>query len=263
MIVPAAFTVPFASAALAVALLTLLLFVVALVRRDNGVADVGWGIGFILAALVVLWQREALVLRQVLVTSLVCIWGARLAVHVWARSRGRGEGERHAKRRMRWGEHWLIRSFLQVFVLQGALLLVVALPVLYVNTFGGPRLGWLDVVGFAVWVFGFFWESVSDYQLAHFLRRRANRGKVMRYGLWRYTRHPNYFGEATMWWGIWLIALSVPGAWFTVAGPLLITFLLLRVSGVTLTERAFASNPEYAQYQKKTSAFIPWPPRSG
>jgi steroid 5-alpha reductase family enzyme len=261
MMIPESFVVPFASAALAVALFMLLLFIVALLRRDNSVADVGWGIGFVLAALVVLWQREVLVLRQVLVTALVFIWGARLAVHIWMRNRGKGEDKRYAQWRKQWGEHWVIRSFLQVFMLQGALLLVVVAPVLYVNAFGGPRLGWLDLVGVAVWAFGFFWETVGDYQLTRFLQVRTNRGRIMRYGLWRYTRHPNYFGEATMWWGIWLIAMSVPGAWFTIVGPILITFLLLRVSGVTMTEKAFAANPEYLQYQKRTSAFIPWPPR--
>ena len=259
--IPEAFIVPFASAALAVALLMLTLFVIALIRRDNSVADIGWGIGFVLAAFVVLWQRDSITLRQVLVTSLVCIWGVRLALHVWMRNRGKGEDKRYAAWRMQWGDHWLIRSFFQVFVLQGFFLLLIVSPVLYVNTFGGPRLGWLDVVGVAVWLFGFFWEAIGDYQLTHFLRIRANQGRVMRYGLWRYTRHPNYFGEATMWWGIWLIAMSVSGAWITIIGPILITYLLLRVSGVALTEKAFSANPEYADYQRKTSMFFPWRPK--
>ena len=260
MTIPEPFIMSLAGAALAVVMFALLLFVLALIRRDNGVADIGWGIAGIVAVMFVLWQRDGVVLRQVLATSLVGIWGARLAVHIAARNRGKGEDKRYAAWRIRWGEHWLIRSFLQVFLLQSALLVVVVSPVLYVNTFGGPRLGWLDALGAALWLFGFIWETVGDHQLARF-KRSGNRGKVMMRGLWRYSRHPNYFGEAVMWWGLWLIALSVPGSWVTVAGPLLITFLLIWVSGVPMTERFFASNPEYARYRKTTNAFLPWRPK--
>ena len=249
------------SAALAVFVFFLVLFIIAVVRRNNAVADIGWGIGFIVAAMAVLWQRDALTLRQVVVSALVAMWSVRLAVHLWLRSRGKSEDWRYAQWRRQWGEHWVIYSFLQVFVLQAVLLLVVALPVLFVITFGGPVIGWLDVIGVAVWVAGFVFEVVADHQLRRFGQNPANKGRVLQTGLWRYSRHPNYFGEALMWWGIWLIALSVPGAWFTFVGPLLITFLLLRVSGVTLLEKKYSSNPEYLAYQRRTSAFVPLPPK--
>lgn len=254
------FTTSLGSAALAVFVFFVVLFIIALARRDNSVADIGWGIGFIIAALAVLWQRDSLTLRQVLVTSLVAVWGVRLAVHLWLRQRGRGEDWRYAQWRLQWGEHWLAHSFLQVFVLQAALLIVVSLPVLYVSTFGGPPLSLLDFVGLALWLFGFFWEVVGDHQLRAFARDPANKGRVLQSGLWKYSRHPNYFGEAAMWWGIWLIALSVPGAAFTFVGPLLLTFLLLRVSGVVLMEKKYSGNPEYLAYQRRTSAFVPMPP---
>lgn len=252
------FTVSFASAALAVFVFYILLYVVALIRRDNTVADIGWGIGFIIAAFVVLWQRDMLMIRQVVITALVCVWGVRLSLHIWLRSRGKGEDWRYKQWRKQWKEHWVIRSFLQIYVLQSFFLMIAVLPVLYVNTFGGSSWGVLDMVGLLLWAGGFVWEAVGDHQLTRFKERASNRGHVLRTGLWRYSRHPNYFGEALMWWGIWVMALSVPGGWQTAIGPLFITFLLLRVSGVALIEKHFSANPEYLAYQKRTNAFFPW-----
>ncbi|HXV26570.1 MAG TPA: DUF1295 domain-containing protein [Candidatus Paceibacterota bacterium] len=249
-----------AGAALAVFLFMFVMFLYALVRRNNGLADVAWGIGFVVAALAVLWFNTDIVLRQLLVTALVSIWGVRLALHVWLRIKGNDEDWRYARWRRTWGEHWLIRSFLQVFMLQGFLMLVISLPVLYVNAFGGPSLGGWDLAGAAVWVVGFIWESVSDHQLARFKKNPENRGRVLQSGLWRYSRHPNYFGEVCMWWGLWLIASAVPGGWATFIGPGVLTFLIIRISGVALLERHFAANPEYLDYRRRTSMFFPWFP---
>lgn len=254
------FTVSFASAALAVFVFYVVLYVVSLVKQNNTVADIGWGIGFIIAALVVLWRQDVVTIRQVVVTSLVLVWGVRLSLHVWLRSRSKGEDWRYKQWRKQWKEHWVIRSFFQVYVLQSAMLMVIAVPVLFVNTFGGPGWGVLDIVGLVVWIGGFAWEVIGDHQLARFKEKTSNRGRILTTGLWQYSRHPNYFGEALMWWGIWIISLSVPGGWQTVVGPLLIMFLLLRVSGLTLMEKHFSANPEYLAYQKRTSAFFPWMP---
>jgi steroid 5-alpha reductase family enzyme len=146
-------------------------------------------------------------------------------------------------------------------MLQGFLLLVIDSPALFVNSFGGPALGWLDIAGVALWFSGFLMEAVADYQLMRFMKDPANRGRILQAGLWRYSRHPNYFGEVSQWWGLWLIALSVPGGWVTVFGPLAITILILKVSGIPLLESRQTENPEYREYRKRTSAFVPWLPK--
>lgn len=246
-----------ALAALVVLWYKTILFIVALVRRDASSADTGWGPGFLLATIAVLWWWSPSGARPLLVTLLVAVWAIRLGTHIFLRNWGRGEDWRHAKRRHAWGAWWALRSYLQVFIFQGALVLIIALPVLWVNTFGGGFLTALDWLGVAVWVFGFTYEVIADAQLARFLKQPANHGKVLQTGLWRYSRHPNYFGEAAQWWGLWLIALSVPGGWFTVLGPLAITFLLLRVSGVPLLEGRQMQNPHFRDYASGTPAFIP------
>jgi steroid 5-alpha reductase family enzyme len=239
----------------------LALFVIALIRRDNSVADPAWGPGFLLATLAVLWYWEPAGLRPTLITVLVAVWALRLSLHVLLRNWGKGEDWRYARWRLVWGHWWVLRSFLQVFVLQGVLLLIVALPALWVNTYGGPRLGWLDAVGAGLWLAGFFFETVADYQLTRFMKDPANHGRIMQSGLWRYSRHPNYFGEVAQWWGLGLVALSVPGGWVALAGPLLITVLILKVSGIPLLERRLRSRPEFHEYAKRTSPFFPLPPK--
>lgn len=139
-------------------------------------------------------------------------------------------------------------------------MLIVALPALYANTYHGPVLGRLDWIGLAVWLFGFFWETIADYQLVRFGKDPANHGHILTSGLWRYSRHPNYFGEAVMWWGIWLIALSVPGGWLTVVGPLAMTILLIKISIPALESRQM-DNPEFRDYARRTPAFFPWSPK--
>jgi steroid 5-alpha reductase family enzyme len=156
----------------------------------------------------------------------------------------------------------VVRSYFQVFLLQGALLLVIASSVIVVNVSENPPLGFLDALGLCVWCVGFLFEAVGDWQLARFKADPGNRGKVMDRGLWRYTRHPNYFGEATMWWGLYLIALSVPNGWLTIVSPATITFLLLRVSGVPMLEKGrMGDRPGYREYVERTNAFFPWFPK--
>jgi len=237
-------------------------FLVAVARRDNSLADVAWGSGFILLALLSLLLGPRPTPRAALASALVGAWGARLAVHIAARNLGKGEDFRYAAWRRDWGRHWVWRSYVQVFLLQGVLLYVIALAVVRINLTTGPALGWLDLAGVVVWLVGFVFEAVGDWQLVRFTRDPANRGKVMDRGLWRYSRHPNYFGEAMQWWGIWLLAAAVPGQWWTVVSPLAITWLLLGVSGVPMLERALEKRVEgYREYQRRTSVFVPLPPR--
>lgn len=235
-------------------------FIASLVLGRNDIADVAWGPGFIVAAAVSLAAAGVYSPRGLLLCGLVLLWGARLALHIHYRDRGRGEDPRYKKWREEWGRWFLPRSFLQVFMLQGALLLLVAVPVIFVNAAPASPLGALDALGTLVWLTGFAFEALGDLQLLRFRRDPANKGRLMTEGLWRYTRHPNYFGEVTLWWGIWLIALAVPGGWATIIGPLTITFLILKVSGIPMLESRYYGRPDFETYRRRTSAFFPLPP---
>ncbi|MFA7302812.1 MAG: DUF1295 domain-containing protein [Candidatus Paceibacterota bacterium] len=238
-------------------------FVVSLLKKRNDVADLAWGLGFVLMAWAALYLSGTSEPRQLVVNALVTVWGLRLASHIYARNKGKAEDYRYAQWRKDWGKWFYLRSYAQVYLLQGVLLSLIATPVLHINSSGGSALGALDVVGVAVWLVGFFFEVVGDAQLARFIQNPANKGHLMQSGLWAYTRHPNYFGEVTQWWGIWLIALSVAGGAYAGIGPLTITFLILKVSGVPLLEQKMAENPEFAEYKKRTSMFLPLPRRVG
>jgi steroid 5-alpha reductase family enzyme len=235
-------------------------FILALLRKDNSLADVAWGLGFVLLAGLTLVRRNEYAARQILVSGLVLFWGVRLAVHIVSRNRMRGEDPRYAAWRAKWGRSFVPRSYLQVFLLQGVFLLVISLPIITVNASPQKGLGWLDLAAALVWLLGFVFESVADRQLALFKKDPANRGKIMTSGLWKYTRHPNYFGEAVMWWGIFGLALSTRYGWLTVTSPLLITFLLRFVSGVPLLEKKYRGSAEFEEYARRTNAFIPWLP---
>jgi steroid 5-alpha reductase family enzyme len=238
-----------------------LLFLLAVIFSDNSIADIAWGPGFILTAIVVMSYNAANGPGNILVTSLVAIWGLRLGIRIFRRNAGRGEDWRYRKWRREWGRYFYLRSFLQVFMLQGAILLVNAAPVIIVNTAPAERPGVLAWIGAAVWIVGFFFESVGDLQLDRFIKNESNRGTILDTGLWRYTRHPNYFGEVTMWWGLFIIALESPLGYIGIIGPAIITLMILFVSGVPMTERAMADDPAFQAYKKRTSMFIPWFPR--
>lgn len=239
-------------------------FLLSLLKRDNGIVDVAWGIGFILIALFSYFWSEAETLRKALLVTLVIIWGIRLAVRIYLKNRGKPEDFRYRRWREMWGKSFFARSFLQIYLLQGLVMLLVTLPIIIVNTFGGPReLGFLDFVGLVIWSVGFFFEARGDYELDRFLRHPARLpGSIMMSGLRRYSRHPNYFGETMMWSGLALIALSIPSyGWLALVSPVLITWLLLKVSGVPMLEAKWVGNPEFEEYKRSTNAFIPWFPR--
>ncbi|HEX6130106.1 MAG TPA: DUF1295 domain-containing protein [Actinomycetota bacterium] len=255
----------------AVSLVTLLaagtaLWLVSLRRNDVSIVDVAWGPAFAVVAALGLAFGEGARPRRLLVAALVAVWAARLAARIWRRNRGRGEDRRYRAFRERYGpERYRWLSLFQAFWLQAALAWVVSLPLQLAATAPAPEgLVPLDLLGALVWAVGFAFEAVGDAQLDRFAADPANRGRVMDRGLWRYTRHPNYFGDAVLWWGLGLIALAVPWGWVGLAGPALMTFLLLRVSGVAMLERDIAERrPGYRAYAARTSAFVPWPPRRG
>lgn len=222
------FSQSLAAAALAVLVYMIGSYLVALARRNLNVADIAWGPAFLVAALAALWSQSVISDRQLIVLGLVAIWSIRLAVHVFIRNWERGEDWRHAHRRARWTAPAFFHAFWEIFMAQGFLVLTISLPVIYVLAFRGPALGTLDWVGLGVWGVGFLIEIGADHQLARFMSNPALRGQRLSSGFWRYHAHPNYIGEALLWWGIWLMALSIPGAWWTVLGPLTITLILLK-----------------------------------
>ncbi len=237
------------------------LWLFSLLIKNSSIVDIFWGIGFVLIAWINYSLSPFISPAKLLMTILVTIWGIRLALHIGIRNWGKPEDFRYAKWREENGPRWWWFSFLKVFVLQGAIMWIVSVPIIsIIVTDGIPALPSLALLGGLVWAYGFFFEAVGDWQLARFIANPANKGKLMTNGVWKYTRHPNYFGDAAQWWGFYLIALG-SGAWWTIFSPLLMTFLLVRVSGVAMLEKTMKSKPGYEEYAKKTSAFIPWLPQ--
>ncbi len=236
-------------------------FVVAQLKRKNDLADIAWGLGFVLLSWASLLLSNEIYWRSLIVTLLVTVWGLRLAWHIYLRNRNKPEDFRYLEWRKQWGEWFLLRSYLQVFMLQGLFLFMILLPVLFINHQPASAPTALDLLGLSVWILGFFFEVVGDWQLAQFRKNKANKGKIIQTGLWRFTRHPNYFGEVTLWWGIFLYAAAVPGGFSTIVGPLTITLLILFVSGVPLLERKYADRADFQDYKRRTSIFLPLPPK--
>ncbi|MFC1633991.1 DUF1295 domain-containing protein, partial [Planctomycetota bacterium] len=236
-------------------------FCMAQILSRNDIADIAWGTGFVVTAVTAMIFTESATTHGLLAMFLVVLWGMRLSLHILLRNRGKGEDLRYRKWRQEWGKHAVIRAYFQVFLLQGLLIIVISLPVTMIITSGQNPLGISDFLGVCIWFAGFVFEALGDYQLMRYKRDPANRGKIMTQGLWRYTRHPNYFGEVILWWGIYLIALSAPKGWATILGPMTITYLILKVSGIPLLEEKYKDNPEFQMYKKRTSAFLPLPPR--
>jgi steroid 5-alpha reductase family enzyme len=251
------------ASAAAVAALMIVTWLVSLALRDASIVDVVWGLGFVLVAWVSFGVGGGADARRWMVVTLTTLWGARLAVYLAWRNIGKGEDFRYRAMRRRYGARFGIISLFAVFGVQGVAMWTVSLPVQAAQVPGAPSgLTGLDLAGIALWSVGMFFETVGDLQLARFKADAANRGRVMDQGLWRYTRHPNYFGDFCVWWGLYTIALATGDAWWSVAGPLLMSVLLMRVSGVTLLERHLIRNrPGYGDYARRTSAFFPRPPR--
>lgn len=239
------------------------LWAVSVAVKDTSIVDIFWGSGFVVVAWVSYLVADGSGSYRLLLAVLTTLWGLRLTAHLANRNLGHGEDFRYAQMRKRHGSKWPLRSLWSVYWVQGALMWVVSLPVQGGAQLGDGSPGWLAWVGVAVWAVGLFFETVGDLQLSRFIADPANRGKVMDRGLWRYTRHPNYFGDFSVWWGIWLVALSA-GAWWSVIGPLVMSLLLIKVSGAGLLEKSLSKRREgYEEYVARTSGFFPLPPRRG
>jgi len=239
------------------------LWLVSLRIKNASIVDPFWGILFLIAAIVYFVLAEnGFQDRKILLLVLVTIWSLRLSIYLAWRNRGKGEDFRYVKWREEHGDRWWWRSFLQVFLLQGLLAWIISIPLLAAMAGESPdHLTAVDGLAVIAWLVGFFFEAVGDFQLARFRANPANKGKVLNTGVWRYTRHPNYFGDAAQWWGYYLMALAAGGFW-TIYAPIIMTGLLLRVSGVALLEKTLTqTKPQYQEYIATTSAFFPWFPK--
>lgn len=232
-------------------------FGISLVAKRNDVADIAWGLGFVVTSFATLVKTGNHSFTAILVAILVMIWGLRLSWHIGSRNIKKSEDYRYKVWRDSWGKWFVPRSYLQIFILQGFLMLLILFPVLIIYTYSLSGVPALAVLGALIWVLGFSFESVGDKQLKEFVNNPKNRGQIMDKGLWRYSRHPNYFGEVTQWWGIAIIALSCSYGWMGLIGPIVITFLIVKVSGIPLLENRYSDNPQYQEYKLKTSMLIP------
>ena len=251
------------TAAIAIVVLMLTTWGISIAISNASIVDIVWGLGFVLVAWVVrLATDQGDDARQWLLVAMTTVWGLRLAIHLFIRNHGNGEDFRYRAMRKHYGTRFGIISLVTVFALQGALMFIVSLPVQLGQADPTPGVGIIGILGVVVWGIGLFFEAVGDAQLTRFKRDPANKGRVMNRGLWRYTRHPNYFGDACVWWGIGIVAAETgAGAWGLI-GSALMTFLLRRVSGVTLLEKSLVKRREgYTEYVATTSAFIPRPPK--
>lgn len=248
------------SAIVIVALVTLT-WVASVALRDASVIDPVWPLGFVAVAITAFVAGDGDDGRRLLILVLVAVWGLRLSAYLFWRNAGKGEDFRYQAMRARRGPSFWIVSLVTIFLLQGLLMWVVSLPV-QLAAVPSRGLGLLAVAGVVAWAIGFAFETIGDWQLARFRANPASRGKVLDTGLWRYTRHPNYFGDFMVWWGIFLVAAeSGAGAWGFI-GPVLMTVLLVKVSGAGLLEKDIEQRrPGYADYVRRTSGFLPRPPR--
>jgi steroid 5-alpha reductase family enzyme len=250
------------AAALAIVALMLTTWIVSVMIKNASIVDIVWGLGFVVVAWTVRLTVDGDTTRQNLLVVLVTLWGLRLALYLAKRNIGHGEDFRYVLMRRKHGARFPLVSLYTVFAFQGALMWVVSLPVQLGQADDGAPVGPLAVIGAAAWVVGFVFESVGDAQLAGFKKDPANAGKVMDRGLWSLTRHPNYFGDAVQWWGIGIVAAEAGTAAIGLIGPVVMTFLLTRVSGVPMLEHSMAKRrPGYEDYVRRTSAFVPRPPR--
>ncbi len=238
-----------------ISLLMLCCFIIAAIKRNNTYVDVCWGLGFMVVA-IISWTLGTKHEVSTIVTSLVILWSLRLALHLGPRVLSKLEDRRYAAMRKGWGKNWLLQSFIKVFLLQGVLLFIISYPIIFINSTEPIAINVIHKLGICIWFIGMFFETVGDEQLRHFIKNPNNKGKLMTEGLWRYTRHPNYFGEMTLWWGIWLLAVP-SGGWWTLFAPLLLTLTMRYVSGVPLLEKKYAGREDWEEYKKKTPMLIP------
>lgn len=253
----------FLQASLMIWTLVTLLWIWSILIKNVSIVDIFWGFGFVIVNAFYFYNLEEPYLKNWLILFLVSVWGLRLTLYLAIRNIGKGEDYRYQQFRKDYGaeRYWWL-SYFQVFLLQGGLILIISLPLLAVQTSSiSEGLHWLDYIAILVWVIGFSFEAGGDYQLYKFKKNKNNNGKVLNTGFWKYTRHPNYFGDATVWWAFALFSV-ISGGYWQIIGSVIMTLLIIKVSGVAMLEKTLKySKPKYAAYIEKTNAFIPWFPK--
>jgi len=234
-------------------------FLIALYKKRNDVADIAWGIGYIIICiyLFVITDRWPVL---IFLYSLVLVWGLRLSIHIFNRNKNKKKVFRYLEGGQEWGKNFFLRSYLQVFILQGIILLIIISPIIHASAVVPVSWNVFTWLGFGCWLVGFYFQAVADHQLAVFVKQKKT-GEIMQTGLWKYSRHPNYFGEILMWWGIFIITLPLENSLYFIFSPVSITLLLVFVSGIPLLEKKYKKNPAFETYKKRTSILIPLPPR--
>lgn len=233
---------------------------IAVYKQRNDVADIAWGLGYVFICFYLfLFQSEAPV--SLLLYILVTLWGLRLSIHIYTRNKGKTEDFRYKQWREKWGKTFYWRSFLQVFLLQGIILLIIISPVIFSSSVAEQNFSSITIIGVVLWGVGFFFQAIGDYQLKIFTKQRKSRDEIMQTGLWKYSRHPNYFGEILMWWSIFFIVLPFDNSMWLIISPITITYLLLYVSGVPLLEAKYKGNTVFDSYKQRTNAVFPWFPK--
>ena len=257
------FTIIWIEALLVILIMMTLLWAISVIIRNVSIVDLFWGLGFVITSLWYFLRSDGFPARKVIILILVAAWGLRLSLYLAWRNIGKGEDFRYMEFRRKYGEkrYWWI-SYFQTFILQGLLMWIISLPLLGAQYYTAhASLGIPDYIGITLWTIGLIFETGGDYQLARFKANPGNKGKVLSTGFWKYTRHPNYFGDSAVWWGYGLICISA-GSYLPLVGSLIMTILLIKVSGVSLLEKSLVeTKPQYLEYIKKTSAFLPWFPK--
>lgn len=246
----------FLQGGLAILVYVSLIWIISLLKKDAGIMDIFWGLGFVVVGYFYLSADYSNALQPRLLYALVLLWGLRLTLHIGVRNLGEAEDARYANWRKQFGEKWWWLSYLRVFILQGTVMWIVSLPLL-VGLQDKSQLTIIDLAGILFFAVGFLVETMGDWQLRQFKKDPANKGKVLNTGLWGLTRHPNYFGEALLWWGLTLIAIELSTMWILIS-PVIMTWLLIKVSGVAMLDDLLRkTKPDYAEYIENTNAFFP------
>lgn len=239
-----------------------LTFIIAQTQKNNGLIDITWGLAFLLSTVVAFVIGKPQGLVPLVMSLLVLIWGTRLSWHLIRRNVGKPEDFRYANMRNSWNPStFYLRMFVQIYLLQLVLNFLINLTTITANLQDISGWSLLASIGVVIWLIGFYFEAVGDKQLKDFKAQPANKGKLIEQGLWRFTRHPNYFGEAAQWWGLYLMAISGGRNYWLILSPLLITFFLVYVSGVPMLEKKYAGRPDWEDYKRRTSKFVPWVPK--
>lgn len=235
-------------------------FVIGQILKNNSIVDIGWGFGFVLVAILNAIIFGLKTPGQSIVLIMVAVWGLRLTYHILKRNWKKTEDFRYVNMRKKWGNKQMLNAFFKVYMIQGLFMFLISLSISIVFANNISNIYFL-IGGIFVWLFGFLFEAVGDYQLKNFIKNKKQKGDVIKTGLWKYTRHPNYFGESVIWWGIALIAFGSSYSFLSLVSPIVITFLLVKVSGVPMLEEKMMKNPKFVEYAKVTNKFIPWFPK--